>query len=796
MSYPFKAGNAGAPAGSAGIWLFLLACSGCFSTGEKIGPVDGYAPLAREMERIIAREMEKKSIPALSIALVDGPRIVWARGFGFADPEKKVQATAETVYRVGSVSKLFTDIAIVREVERGTLDLDAPVSRYLPDFRPQGSPALPITLRQLMAHRSGIVREPPRGSYFDAEPPSLEETVASLNSTAMVYEPQTRTKYSNAGISVAGLVLERLHRRPFEKLIAETLLEPLRLADSSFEATSRVRSGLAQASMWSYYGQPVPAPTFLLGTGPAGNLYSTASDLGRFLIFLLRGGQGPSSRILTRESLEAMWTPQFVAAGEKSGFGLGFVVAEFAGPDAVRHRAVGHGGAVYGFSTDVVALPDAGLGAAAMASLDVTNTVVDRITRHALLLLLAQRGGKPFPEWEETTPVDPALARRIEGRYGQDGSAIELVERGGGLYLVHRGQVAAVGSAAGTLVTDDRHSYGLKLIPGPDRIEVGGKVFEKRAAKRPAPLPPGWNGLIGEYGWDHNPLLILEREGKLHALIEWIFLYPLTEVSPDVFAFPDWGLYHGEKLLFTRGADGGAARVEAANVVFPRRSWGLAANGTFRIRPLRPMTELRELAHAARPPEEKGEFAPAELLGLAALEPTLRFDVRYASSDNFLGEPLYAQAAAFLVRPAAEALLRAHQSLQEKGFGLLIHDAYRPWEVTKLFWEATPPKDRHFVADPKTGSRHNRGAAVDLTLCDLKTGEPIEMVGSYDEFSPRSHPDYPGGTALQRWHREILREAMEAQGFQVYEHEWWHFDFQGWERFPIQNVPFEKILSR
>ncbi len=783
------------------LWSVLLPTAGCFSTGEKIGPVDGYALVAGEMERVIAREMEKKAIPAISIVLADGLRIVWARGFGFADPEKKLPATAETVYRVGSVSKLFTDIAIVREVERGALDLDAPVTRYLADFRPQGSPARPITLRQLMAHRSGIVREPPRGSYFDAEPRSLEETVASLNSTAIVYEPETRTKYSNAGISVAGLVLQRLHRRPFEQFIRETLLDPLRLDDSGFEATSRVRSGLARASMWGYYGQPVPAPTFLLGTGPAGNLYSTATDLGRFLVFLLGGGQGPSSRILARESLEAMWTPQFVAAGEKSGFGLGFVVSEFDGPDAVRHRAVGHGGAVYGFSTDVIALPDAGLGAAAMASLDVTNTVVERITRHALLLLLARRSGKPFPAWKETAPVDPALARRIEGRYGLQGSTVELIERRGGLFLNHQGLVAALGSAGGALVTDDRHAYGLKVIPGADRIDIGGKTYEKLAAGLPAAPPPGWKGLLGEYGWDHNPLLILEREGKLHALIEWIFLYPLAESSPDVFAFPDWGLYHGEKLLFTRGADGVATRVEAASVVFPRRTWGESmggesGSGTFRIRPVRPMAELRELARAASPPEEKGEFAPAELLGLGGLEPTLRFDVRYATSNNFLGEPLYSQAAAFLVRPAAEALLRSHRSLQEKGFGLLIHDAYRPWEVTKIFYEATPPKDRHFVADPNKGSRHNRGAAVDLTLCDLKTGEPVEMVGLYDEMSPRSNPDYPGGTSLQRWYRDTLREAMEAQGFQVYEHEWWHFDFQGWERFPIQNVPFEKILSR
>src|SRR5438477_558333 len=107
-----------------------------------------------------------------------------------------------------------------------------------------------------------------------------------------------------------------------------------------------------------------------------------------------------------------------------------------------------------------------------------------------------------------------------------------------------------------------------------------------------------------------------------------------------------------------------------------------------------------------------------------------------------------------------------------QGYGLLIHDGYRPWYVTKMFWEATPEKNRMFVADPSKGSRHNRGCAVDLTLYDLKTGKPAQMTGGYDEFSDRSYPDYPGGTTLQRWHRDLLRRSMDEQGFTVYEAEW------------------------
>src|SRR3712207_103999 len=154
-----------------------------------------YAAAAAALERFITHEMADKRLPALSISLVDDQRVVWARGFGFSHPRDSVRATARTVYRVGSVSKLFTDIGVMQLVERGTLDLDAPVTRYLPDFRPRGA-AVPITLRQLMSHRAGLVREPPVGHYFDNTSPTLAATVASLNDTRLVYQPKARTKYS------------------------------------------------------------------------------------------------------------------------------------------------------------------------------------------------------------------------------------------------------------------------------------------------------------------------------------------------------------------------------------------------------------------------------------------------------------------------------------------------------------------------------------------------------------------------------------------------------------------------
>lgn len=213
----------------------------------------------------------------------------------------------------------------------------------------------------------------------------------------------------------------------------------------------------------------------------------------------------------------------------------------------------------------------------------------------------------------------------------------------------------------------------------------------------------------------------------------------------------------------------------------------------FHITPTRPIAELRAEALKAQPPKESGDFRKADLVELIKLDPTIKLDIHYASNNNFLGVPLYEEARAFMERPAAEALVRVNKKLHEQGLGLLVFDAYRPWYVTKIFWDATPAKDHDYVANPQDGSRHNRGCAVDLTVYDIKTNEPLSMTSGYDEMSDRAHPDYKGGTDEERAHRDLLRKAMEGEGFAVYEFEWWHFDYKDWKQYPIVNVPFAQI---
>lgn len=315
------------------------------------------------------------------------------------------------------------------------------------------------------------------------------------------------------------------------------------------------------------------------------------------------------------------------------------------------------------------------------------------------------------------------------------------------------------------------------------------------------PLPPAspasFDGLIGEYGWDHNILYVYEDRGTLRVLIEWFFHYPLGATDdPNRFRFRDSGLYMGEKATFLRDADGRATEVKIGDVVFKRRAIPGEDGKTFRIKPVRPVDELRAEALKATPPKEDRVFRKPDLVDLTSLDPAIKLDIRYSTANNFLGTPFYSRSRAMMQRPAAESLAKVNKALEPAGLGLLVHDAYRPWYVTRMFWDATPEANHNFVADPAKGSKHNRGCAVDLTLYDRKTGEPIRMVGGYDEFSDRSNPFYPGGTAKQRWHRDRLRTAMEAEGFSVNEFEWWHFDHGDWAEYPIGNARFEDVGTR
>lgn len=334
----------------------------------------------------------------------------------------------------------------------------------------------------------------------------------------------------------------------------------------------------------------------------------------------------------------------------------------------------------------------------------------------------------------------------------------------------------------------------LALACGPETEAPGTPTPEA-----PPPPPQAWAEVVGEYAAGPDTVSFLEEAGEPHLLTwapgsredgEWPGeTSRLTPADDSTFLVTEGR----DTVRVRRNPQRGIRALALGGRELSRISLGGAGEGSFRIIPLRPPEALRAEALAATPPAEQGDFLPSDLVELVALDPSLRLDIRYAGTNNFMGEVFYSSPRAFLQRPAAEALVRVQGWLEDRGYGLLVHDGYRPWYVTKMFWDATPEDLKIFVADPASGSRHNRGCAVDLTLVDLGTGAPVTMPGGYDEMSPRSYVSYPGGTSSQRWLRDLLREAMEAHGFTVYPAEWWHFDYQDWRRYRIGNEIFEEI---
>lgn len=166
-------------------------------------------------------------------------------------------------------------------------------------------------------------------------------------------------------------------------------------------------------------------------------------------------------------------------------------------------------------------------------------------------------------------------------------------------------------------------------------------------------------------------------------------------------------------------------------------------------------------------------------------------DIRYATANNFMKQPLYPVAKAFLRAPAARALAAVESELAARGLGVKVFDGYRPYRVTEAMWE--PIKNPDFVADPAKGSRHNRGAAVDLTLIDLRTGAELAMPTGYDDFTSRAAHAFTDLPADALANRALLRDVMTRHGFAPLPSEWWHYDFAGWERFELMDVPLEQL---
>ncbi|HZY49532.1 MAG TPA: serine hydrolase domain-containing protein [Devosia sp.] len=467
-----------------------------------------------DLDDLIDYEVADKAIPSISYVLFDRNDVLALRHSAQAG-----RLPEDALFRIGSVSKTFAAVLAMRLVEQGKLDLDADIATYLPGFEPTNPHGGgPITLRRLLSHRSGLTREARDGGYLDDRGVSLATTVAGLAlSTLKAPSDGSAYFYSNAGFAVIGRAIERVVARSYAEHLGQTLFGPLGLDDSAITIGRDDRARLAPAAMWTAAGGEYAAPLFDLGSAPAGNITAPLVDVARWGQALLRGGDGA----VGDETLKAMWSA--AGPGPARGYGLGFQTDVLDG-----FRSVGHGGAVYGYSTAFTLLPEVGLGAAVVTTLDFTGELAARLVRRALRTALGARGlAKPPRPARRLPSAGGAMAGELAGRYlSDDGAAIELWASGIRLILQENGvpmEIRPIGQ--GRFVLDGRLQGEETTHPFPT-AEIGDGIVRwkdrdwRRSADRNAAPPPQLAPHLGAYDPGFMPTSLSVSAGQLICRIE------------------------------------------------------------------------------------------------------------------------------------------------------------------------------------------------------------------------------------------------------------------------------------
>jgi serine beta-lactamase-like protein LACTB len=510
-------------------------------------------------ERIIADEMRQWGIGGVSVALVEDQRVVYAAGFG--------EARRDSVFRVGSVSKLFNAIAVMQQVEAGKMDLDAPLPFDVLPLNPfLDHPA--VTLRQLLCHRSGLQREAPVGGYLDDSEPGLAATIASVRPCVLASRPGSVTRYSNLAPSIAGMLVERASGISFEDYQSARVLEPLGMACSAWTRTRVPRDRLVVCNMRVSDGHGGwtrrAAPVFDIGMIPAGNLFSTVDDLAKFASALLAGGGG----LVKPETLQEMWRVQFKQKNPPT-FGLGFMIGKFR-----NRRVISHSGAIYGYTSHFALMPEEKLAVIVLINEDIVIGRARHIARAGFSQLLEAKFGEQPPP-PEVFPPPPNLAAfageyesqsfwaRLEASDGQlvgeiSGQPVFFTPGGGLNFTAH----SRLDDAAPVAFKQDGSGTVCGFTMGPQQLE--------RVRARPTSLPPEWREYCGSYGPDFIPVVVSERHGRLFAMTENMFDYRLTPLNRHVCELPP-GMYDGEQVVFLTEADGRPRALNFANMILRRQ---------------------------------------------------------------------------------------------------------------------------------------------------------------------------------------------------------------------------------
>jgi CubicO group peptidase (beta-lactamase class C family) len=408
------------------IAVLLIGCAGAPQRPAEL-PRGDMRYLESYMDWYFARNMSKYGVPGVSVALVSDNKILWMKGYGYADVERTIPATTRSVYQVGSISKTFTAAAVMQQVERGTLDLDAPIQKYLPDFTMKSRWGAPRpSLRELLSHHAGLPTYYLKG-FFSHQP--LNELIDALKDEHLAYQPRQIFNYSNLGPDIAGAALERLSGADFAAHMQKALLDPLGMVSSSFALDERVRPVFARG-----YIKGTPSEAVTIRDVPAGGLFSNVEDMARFMRMMLSRGTLDGRRILSGNSIDAMLTPQFADLPYNFGqrFGLGLMLSGI--PIHNAGTVAWHNGGTKTFISQMALLPDKKLGVIVLANADRAGPMVYEAAEEVLRLALEARENITQPPAPARVAPQIDLAEAELDRYTGDYSlmgALARIERSG-----------------------------------------------------------------------------------------------------------------------------------------------------------------------------------------------------------------------------------------------------------------------------------------------------------------------------------------------------------------------------
>jgi D-alanyl-D-alanine carboxypeptidase len=518
-----------------------------------LAPTVSVETLREHVEEVLALQ----GLPGLSVAVTDNQEIVASEQFGLADLDRGTPVSRETYFEYGSIGKTFTAVLVLQLREAGALDLDEPVTRYLPWFE-VGSEHGPITIHQLLTHTSGLIMgaDMTSDSRFD---------VWSLRKTEAAAPPGSRYLYSNVGYRALGFVVEEATGLRYADAVRERILDPLGLEATDPEITNAGRHRLAIGYVRRFDDRParrsdpwVPAPWLETGTGD-GCLAGTVDDLADFLRMLLNRGRG----LMAPDAFVLMTTPAIEAEdGWWYGYGL-----------ELRGREIRHGGSMPGFGATILGDLDAGLGVAvaANADTDVIGSIAEAI------LELFRDGKSPPPVPDPLTVEDPSA---YEGVYSGDAGRLELVARGDRLLLAGKPEVPLEprGDPGRFLVDRPDLARFLLELHREDGVVVeavhGGDVYRREGvpAVTPPAAPPEWSAFPGHYRaynpWTSNFRVVL-RGGELIVVFPWGSEWPLVPLADGAFRLgrEEWW---PERVGFDAVVDGIALRADYCGEMYYR----------------------------------------------------------------------------------------------------------------------------------------------------------------------------------------------------------------------------------